>query len=220
MRTAYAIKAVIFDLGRVLIDFDHSIAAKKVASYCDKTPKEIFDFFFNSELAVLFEEGKISSQDFFYKVKEEISLNLNYEEFVPIWNEIFFQTDDNLAVYDLVGNLSGCYKLALLSNINELHFKYLKSKFSLFGYFHHILLSFEMNVVKPEPLIYKRALEMLGLLPQEVFYTDDRQEFIQAARFLGIQGFVFCGVAQLKKDLFDSGVKYRQGHCGIRGDSY
>ena len=207
MRTAFAIKAVIFDLGRVLIDFDHGIAAKKAASCCDKTPKEIFDFFFDSPLTVLFEKGKISSLDFFNKVKEEINLRLSYEEFLPVWNEIFFQTDDNRAVYDLAGNLKGPYKLALLSNINELHFKYLKCNFSLFGHFQHILLSFEMNSVKPEPLIYKRALEILGLLPQEVFYTDDRQELIEAARSLGIQGFVFRGAAQLKKDLLWAGVK-------------
>jgi putative hydrolase of the HAD superfamily len=207
LRTAYAIKAVIFDLGRVLIDFDHGIAAKKAAACCDKTPKEIFDFLFDSQLTVLFEEGKISSPDFFHKVKEGLNLNLSYEGFLPIWNEIFFQTEDNRAVYDLVKSLKWPYKLVLLSNINELHFKYLKSKFPLFGHFHHVLLSFEINSIKPEPLIYKRALEILGLLPQEVFYTDDRQELIQAARSLGIQGFVFRTAAQLKKDLFNAGVK-------------
>jgi len=207
LRTACAIKAVIFDLGRVLIDFDHGIAAKKAASYCDKAPKEIFDFLFDSQLTALFEAGKISSSDFFHKVKAEINLNLSYEEFLPVWNEIFFQTDDNRAVYDLAGKLKRDYKLALLSNINELHFKYLKRNFSLFGHFHHILLSFEMKSIKPEPLIYKRALEILGLLPQEVFYTDDRQELIQAAGSLGIQAFVFRTAQQLKKDLSDSGVK-------------
>lgn len=206
MKTARTIKAVIFDLGRVLIDFDHGIAAKKAAFFCNKTPREIFDFFFDSKLTALFEEGRISPVDFFLKVKETISLNLSYEEFLPVWNEIFFLTDDNRAVYDLVRNLRENYRLALLSNINELHFNYLKNNFPLFDHFHHILLSFEMNCIKPSPLIYKRALEILGLLPEEVFYTDDRPEFIQAARSLGIQGFVFRGVAQLKKDLLDSGV--------------
>lgn len=207
MKTTNAVKAVIFDLGRVLIDFDHSIAAKKVASFCKKTPQEIFDFFFDSKLTALFEEGRISPNDFFNKVKEAIGLELSYEDFLPIWNGIFFLTEDNRAVYDLVKNLKSSYKVALLSNINELHFKYLKCNFPLFEPFDHIFLSFEMNSIKPEPLIYKRALGVLGLLPQEVFYTDDRAELIQAARALGIQGFVFRTAAQLKRDLLDSGVK-------------
>lgn len=207
MKTAKPIKAVIFDLGRVLIDFDYGIAAKKAASSCSRAPKEIFDFFFDSELTTVFEEGRISSVDFFHKVKEEIELNLSYEEFLPIWNEIFFLTDDNRAVYDLIVNLRGTYRLALLSNINELHFYYLKNNFAVFEPFHHVLLSFELKFIKPNPLIYKKTLEILRLTPEEVFYTDDRPELIQAARSLGIRGFVFRGAAQLKKDLSESGVK-------------
>ncbi len=207
MKNAKSIKAFIFDLGKVLIDFDHSAAAKKASSFCNKSRKEIFDFFFDSKLTVLFEKGRITPTDFFNKVKEKINLNLSYEEFLPIWNEIFFLTDDNRAVYDLVGNLRNSYRLALLSNINELHFNYLKANFPVFDLFHHILLSFQMKSIKPDPLIYKQALYILGVLPKEVFYTDDRPELIQAARALGIQGFVFRGAAQLKKDLLDLGVK-------------
>lgn len=207
MKTAKNIKAFIFDLGKVLIDFDHSIAAKKASSFCNKSPKHIFDFLFNSKFAGLFEEGRITSIEFFLKVKESISLNLSYEDFLPIWNEIFFLTDDNRAVYDLIGNLKGSYRLALLSNINELHFNYLKANFPVFDLFHHILLSFEMKSIKPAPLIYKQALDILGVLPEEVFYTDDRPEFVQAARLLGIQGFIFRGAGRLKKDLLDAGVQ-------------
>ncbi len=207
MKTAKPVKAVIFDLGRVLIDFDHGIAAKKAASSSSRTLEEIYNFFFDSKLTTLFEEGRISSMDFFRKVKEAINLNLSYEEFLPIWNEIFFLTDDNRAVYDLVVNLRGAYRLALLSNINELHFNYLKKNFIVFEPFDHVLLSFELRSIKPNPLIYNKTLKILRLTPEEVFYTDDRPELIQAARSLGIRGFVFRGAAQLKEDLLSSGVR-------------
>ena len=99
------------------------------------------------------------------------------------------------------------YKIALLSNINILHFDYLKNNFPVFDVFHNLLLSFELNLKKPDPLIYKKALGILNVLPEEAFYTDDRQELVEQSRRLGIHGFVFKGIEQLNKDLLDSGIK-------------
>src|SRR3989338_5470144 len=103
------IKAVIFDLGNVLIDFDHTISAKRISKFTE----------------------------------------------MP-WNDIFFLTKHNRFVYNLAQDLRKTYKLALLSNINILHFDYLKKNFSIFKPFHHIILSYEVGLRKPDPLIYKK----------------------------------------------------------------
>lgn len=200
------IKSIIFDLGNVLVDFDHSIAAKKAALFCGKPEKEIFDFFFTCETTSLFEEGKILPSDFFLQMKKSLNLRLKYEEFILIWNEIFSFTDKNRAVYNLCKKLAGRYRIALLSNINTLHFDYLKTNFPVFDVFHHLFLSFELKLKKPDPLIYKKALEVLEVSPEQAFYTDDRAELIAAARSLGIKGFVFKDAEQLKEDLLGSGV--------------
>ena len=194
-------KAVIFDLGNVLVDFDHNIAAKKMSLLCGRSPEEIFNFFFDSELTGLFEEGKIPPDEFFFRIKAELNLKLSYNEFLPIWNEIFFLSDKNHAVYNLIKNLKSNYKVALLSNINILHFDYIKNNFPVFDVFHKLLLSFELKLKKPDPLIYKKALDILSVLPEETFYTDDRQELIEQSRCLGICGFVFKGIEQLSRDL-------------------
>lgn len=200
------IKGIIFDLGNVLVDFDHTIAAERIAEFSAKTAEEIFGLFFDSELTGLFEEGKISPQEFFLKVKEALSLQLAYEQFIPIWNEIFFLSEKNRAVYSLAKNLKKRYKLALLSNINILHFEYLSKNFFVFDAFHNIITSYECGLRKPHPLIYKRALGALGVLPSEVFYTDDRGELIRGAKELGVYGSVFSGIQQLKKDFSDLGI--------------
>lgn len=201
------IRAVIFDLGNVLINFDHRIAAKKISEFTKKDPQEIYSLFFDSGLTALFEEGKISPQDFFLKVKEALGASLSYEQFLSIWNRIFFLTKENQAVHDLAGGLASRYRVALLSNINILHFEYLKKNFSIFDPFRYVITSFEAGFRKPDPLIYRQALEKINVLPQEAFYTDDRPELIAGASRLGIQGFVFRGIEQLKKDLMDLGVK-------------
>jgi len=200
------IKAVIFDLGNVLVDFDHRIAAKRISKFSDKAPEDIFNLFFDSNLTELFEEGKISPQDFFAGVKETLNSPLKYEEFLPIWNEIFFLSEKNRAVYNLAKSLDKSYKLAMLSNINILHHQYLRDRFPMFDIFPHIITSYEVGARKPKGQIYKKAIELLGAAPEEVFYTDDRPELVDSAKALGINGFVFRSADQLKKDLGSAGV--------------
>lgn len=197
----HKIKAIIFDLGNVLIDFNHYLASQKIAKFTEKTPEEIFNLFFDSPLTGLFEEGKLSPQDFFLKIKEMLNLKLDYPEFVPIWNEIFFLSEKNSEVYNLASALKQRYKIAIVSNINILHFVYLKQHFSMLESFPHIITSYEVGVRKPNPLIYERTLEVLGVKAQEAFYTDDRPELTDSAKELGIHGFLFKGIEQLKKDL-------------------
>jgi glucose-1-phosphatase len=201
------IKAIIFDLGNVVVSFDHRIAARKIAPLCAKQEDEIFKFFFDSPLTGMFEEGKIEPRDFFSEVKKSLGFSLGYEEFLPIWNEIFFLTETNRAVHGLAKRLGHNYKVALLSNINILHFDYLRVNFPIFEPFHNLLLSFEMKLKKPDAQIYQRALAVLGVMPEEVFYTDDRPELIESSRQLGIQGFVFKDFEQLKNDLLSAGIR-------------
>jgi len=200
------IQAVVLDLGNVLIDFDYNIAAKRIAEISDTSADEAFAVFFDSPLAGLFEEGRISPQDFFVKVKETLNLPLEYERFLPIWNEIFYLSRENLKVYDLAKSLKNDYRLALLSNVDILHLEYLKDKFPVFDAFDAIIASCELKMKKPDPRIYQKTLEALGVQPEHTFYTDDRPELIQGARRLGIQGFIFKGIEQLNQDLASVGI--------------
>lgn len=202
------VEAIIFDLGNVLIDFDHTISAKRISRFTGIPWKEIFELFFDSPLTGLFEEGKISPEEFFLEVKEMLNLKLDYDTFVPIWNDIFFLTKNNRFVYNLAKDLRKNYNLALLSNINILHLDYLKKNFPIFEPFHHILASCDVALRKPDPLIYKKTLEILESKPTQTFYTDDRAELVQSAKQLGIQAVVFKDIEQLKKDLTGAGVKF------------
>lgn len=204
--SANGIKAVIFDLGNVLIDFDYYIAINRLLSFTDKTPAQIFELFFDSKLTSSFEEAGISPEDFFLRVKEALGLKLDYAGFLPIWNEIFFLSPKNERVYKLAKRLEKNYPLALVTNINVLHLDYIRKKFPVLGPFRNITASCEVRSTKPSPVIYKKALESLGVEPKDAFYTDDRPELIEGARRLGINGFVFEGIDKLQQDLVDSGI--------------
>jgi putative hydrolase of the HAD superfamily len=200
------IKVILFDLGNVLIDFDYTISANRISNFCAKSPDEIIKLFLGSGFTTSFEEGKISPEDFFAKVKEMLDLKLSYKAFVPIWNEVFFLSAKNRSVFTLVNHLRHSYKVALLSNINTLHYEYLKRHFPVFGVFHKVFVSCELKLVKPSRLIYQKTLSDLEVDAECVFYTDDRPELVKSARELGIKAVVFKEVRQLKADLLNSGV--------------
>jgi putative hydrolase of the HAD superfamily len=200
------IKAVIFDLGNVLVDFDHRLAARRAAAFSDKPAEEIFRLFFDSPVTALFEQGGVTPEDFFQRLRQAINLKIDYENFLPIWNEIFFLSEKNRRVYEIAKGLKKRYALLMLSNVNCLHYRFLRDNFPVFDAFHNVVISCEVGLTKPDPGIYRHALQLAGAQPQEAFYTDDRPELIAAARELGLQAFVFQGVPQLEKDLSNVGI--------------
>lgn len=205
---AIPIKVILFDLGRVLVDFDHKRAAERIASFCPKTPAEIYNLFFESPATIDFEAGKITPENFYLQVKEMLGLKLSYQSFVPIWNDIFSLSPKNRSIFKLANTLRARYKTALLSNINILHYEYVKKNFPVFGVFDRVFLSFELGMIKPDKEIYNKVIQELEVSPQEVFYTDDRVDLVESAKALGIRGCVFENFEQLTRDLTAAQVTF------------
>ena len=203
---AKEIKAVIFDLGNVLIGFDHTIAVKKILKHTPKKSRDIYDLFFDSDLTQEFEKGKTGTLEFFQQVQAALELKISYGEFLPIWNEIFFSKPES---EDFVGSLNSGIKLALLSNINQLHYEYIRKEFSsAIGLFEadKIIPSFRTGFIKPDKEIYDLALKALGVSRESVVYVDDRLDLIEAALGYGIKSIQFKSAKELKQKFQDLGI--------------
>ena len=199
-------KLIIFDLGNVLINFNHWIATNKFMKQSNRGLDYIYNLLFDSEFTKSFEEGKITGEEFFFAVKKELQLDIDYNQFLPIWNEIFYLTSDNVEVYQLANVLKTRFKIIVLSNINQLHFEYLKNNFRIFDAFERIVLSYKVGARKPDTKIYKYALDLFSLSPQEAFYFDDRADLIEAAGRLSIKAIQFKTPSDLKSALFNAGI--------------
>jgi len=200
------IKAIIFDLGNVLVGFDHRIAVKKILRHTSKSTREIYDLFFDSPFTREFEKGGISCREFFVKVKDMLGLKIGYEEFLPIWNEIFFAKPE---MEGFVASLNSGRRLVLLSNVNQLHYEYLTAAFprafSLFSP-ENIIPSFRAGFMKPDKEIYDLAVSASGVCREELVYVDDRQDLIEAASGYGIPSIQFKGINQLKQEFINLGI--------------
>jgi putative hydrolase of the HAD superfamily len=182
------IKAVLFDLGKVILHFDFKPAFRRLSKVCSLTPREIDAFFSRSGLEVLYDGGKITSAQFYRQVKKALRHRLSYPEFKAVWNDVF---TPNRPMIQLIRKLKGKYRLVLISNTNAMHYKHIRSTYSFLRYFDGVVLSFRQKIRKPDARIYRAALKACRARPHEIFYIDDRPDLTKSAQELGIRAFTF-----------------------------
>ncbi len=198
------IDVVLFDLGNVILPFNHRQIGEKLLQFSLKKetgdPKKIFAFLFDLHEGTvnLYETGRMSSNEFFQSVKEFFQLELSFDLFSTIWNDIFTENED---VSEIIRSLKGKKKLGLVSNTNTLHFDYILSKFPVVRSFDRWILSHEVGFKKPAPEIYRRALEWASVPPENVLFIDDMKKNVEAALSLGIQAIHFVSAHHLKEEM-------------------
>lgn len=201
------IKLVLFDLGNVILPFDVMRLASRLGAYTHLSVSEIVDRLWNDEIAEVFETGKLEPQHYFERVSKHCGFKgLSYEEFIPLFNEIFDEDKDILTVIE---GLKKNYKLGLISNTNPIHSSHIEKTYPLIAsHFEKLWWSSEAGVRKPDPAIYQMALDHFSAAPQESVFIDDMPINIGSAKKLGINGILYKGVTSLKRDLSNLGVQY------------
>ncbi|MBI4313529.1 MAG: HAD-IA family hydrolase [Candidatus Omnitrophica bacterium] len=199
-----AIRAFLFDLGNVLLPFDHMRIARRLAPFAKTSPERLYHMFFESPLQELHDEGKISGKEFYKKSCEKFGLNLSFEQFTEAWNDIFWEDP---AMTEMVQKLRARYPVIGVSNTNQLHFDHAREHYPVVREIHTWILSHEVGARKPDPAIYKRAIAAAGVAPQEIFYMDDRLDLVEAGRRLGFVSEPFINAQRLILKLRALGIE-------------
>ena len=197
------IKVIIFDLGKVIVDFDHMSICAKLSKQSPFGPGRIHDIIFNSGLEASFDMGIISPENFYLSVKRKARLEININVFQEIWTKIFTL---NPGIEELISSLKNRYRLLCLSNTNIWHFEYCMQKFQTLKLFDSFILSYEVGKTKPDSTIFEEAIKKAATLPDECVYIDDVPKFVETASKLGINGIHFITVRKLKKELSDLNI--------------
>ena len=198
------IEVILYDLGNVILPFNHYQIAEKLCRYCrkkeDRDPQEIFSYLFDLQNGVVnrFDVGKISSREFFRSIKEHLGLSISFDEFIPIWSDIFVEDQE---VSQVILSQKGRWRLGLLSNTDPLHFDYILSKFSIMRAFDKWILSYEVGFKKPAVEIFQTAIAWASVEPEKILFIDDMKKHVEVAISLGMQGIHFISAQQLKKEL-------------------
>jgi len=202
------IKAVLLDLGQVLVKFDAGLLGKGYARYAKVFDEDMMtEYLLDSDNVNRYMEGKLTSSQFYMRTCKFFRLRIKYNEFYSIWNSIFYPYPE---MEDIVRRIREKYpdiKLVLVSNTNETHYDFIKQEYEVLGLLDHCVVSHESGSIKPHPGIYNEALKAAGVISKEAFYTDDRPDLVDAARVMGIRAYLFTGHEKFRKDLAKCGVE-------------
>lgn len=200
------IKTVLFDLGNVILPFDVMRLAKRLTRFSQLSAQEIVDRLWNDFIADNFETGKMLPTEYFVHISELCQFKgLTFDEFVPLFNEIF---DEDVEIVALISRLKGRYKLGIISNTNAIHVEHLKQTYGYLSHFDRQWWSNEAGVRKPDPAIYEMALKHFSVNPAEAIFIDDLHTNIASAKLLGINAIHYKGVESLKTELAKLGVHH------------
>jgi epoxide hydrolase-like predicted phosphatase len=181
-------KAIVFDLGNVLLEFDFQLAATNLARHAEASPGMILKEINQTPLLHAFERGQISQQHFFETVAETCSYREDFNTFCNDFSDIFSEIEPMVAFHRSLKEKS--IQTAIFSNTNEMAVGYIRKNFSFLKEFDTLCLSYEHGAMKPDLSIYHTVESLLGREPGKLCFIDDRRENVEAANSLGWYGLI------------------------------
>ncbi|UCC19396.1 MAG: HAD family phosphatase [Promethearchaeota archaeon] len=197
------IKAIIFDLGGVIIDLDFSNFYNKIITQSPLNKPQtpiMLEFFRQSDI---YHQGIMTDDEFYQLACDLLQVCMvDQSEFFDAFNSII--SGVNPKIIPLLKKLrdSNQYKLIALSNVNSSHWDYIiNKKWEFIDFFDIFILSHEIHLVKPNPKIFEYAIKKAGCKPQQIIYVDDGLNNIRTANRLGIKGIKYSNIDELIKEL-------------------
>ena len=165
---------VVFDLGKVLVDFDYSIAARKVAARSARTIEHLRSFLESSPLLVEYETGWLTRKEFFAEICRATGFHGTVEEFGEFFADIFTEIPPMIELH--AGLRRRGIPTYIFSNTNDLAIEHVRRNFPFFRNFDGYIFSYEVKAMKPDAKIYDALEKLTGRRGAEILYLDDRPE--------------------------------------------
>lgn len=203
---------LVFDLGRVLLDFSHERMLQQMAAVAGVTESELRAALMPSgepsrdDPQWRLESGLVSENDYYANLCERLGVAPDREALNHAASDIFTPIDASMRLVERLK--SAGYRLGLLSNTNAVHWRFFTDGRypALNSAFDVALGSFHLRAMKPDAEIYHAAAERFGVAAEQIFFTDDKSENVAGARACGWDAVVFTDAAKLQHELAARGV--------------
>ena len=179
---------VAFDLGKVLLDFDYDIAARKISSRGSVTPPQARQVMELSPLVSRFESGLITDEQFALQVCSACGFSGTLNDFYAAFADIFWEIKPMTALQAAL-RAKGV-PTYIFSNTNGIAINHIRRRFPFFAHFDGYVLSYQLGATKPDPKIYAALERLAGRTGEAILYLDDRAENVQAGLDRGWRAFL------------------------------
>ena len=197
---------LIFDLGKVLIDFSIERACTQIAAVAGHDVQEIKSFLFDDGLENRFEAGEFDFDHLHGLFEARVGKSISRLELSYACANIFCPMDETIELIKSLKKYSGL-PLVLLSNTNHVHWEFIQKNWQIGKLFEHHILSFQIGAMKPTRKIYDAAIAVAGCGAAECFFTDDIHANVLGAIESGIDAVQFSSAAQIEQELTKRGVR-------------
>ena len=198
------VKAVIFDLGKVLVDFDYRIAGRRIAARGKISAGEVQQFIDHSPLLFRFETGQMTREQFFAEVQSATGFDGTLDEFTGYFADIFTPIEPMVSLHAALQQRR--VPTYIFSNTNELAVSHIRKHFPFFSRFDGHILSFEHGAMKPDAELYEVVERTSRLGGPELLYLDDRPENVAAGAARGWQAVMHENPERSRSAVVASGL--------------
>jgi putative hydrolase of the HAD superfamily len=201
-----ALRAVIFDYGIVLTGPANAEAHAALVRITGLTPERFERLYWTDRPA--YDQGVLNGISYWQKFFREAGLpfdsaiieQLNHWD-ARLWGD---KSEVMVAWHEQIKQRG--LRTAILSNMGDVICDYILREHAWIQRFDTLIWSFQVNLIKPDPAIYRVAMERLGTFPEETLFIDDKMPNVDAARALGMKALLFTSVPQLRSDLIAAGL--------------
>jgi FMN phosphatase YigB (HAD superfamily) len=178
--------ALLFDLGRVVIDIDFNRAFSRWAGHARCDPKLISERFRYDTAYKRHERGEIDSKEFFANLRESLGIDISEAQLLEGWNSIF--VGEMPGVSELLARAADTFPLYAFTNSIREHEQYWSKQFSgILSNFKQVFVSSTIGLRKPEAEAYDYIIRAISVSANRMVFFDDVLENIEGARARGLQ---------------------------------
>ena len=195
----------VFDLGNTVIKLAYERVLSALCRQSTLGRDEMINLLEASGGYRDMERGAVTVWEFYEFLCDRANYRGSIREFHDTWSDFF---DGPISgIEEVLDRVREQYRIAFLSNSNEVHAEVIPKKFSaLFRKDDRFIFSHRFRVAKPDPEIFRRTLEVIGALAPHVVFVDDLVENVVAARSIGMKAFQFRSSMSLLRELEDEGL--------------
>ena len=199
------LRAILFDIGRVLVRVDLGRAMGDLAGKAALSPAELWSIIEKDPHWPDWQEGRIQPRDWCLRLGSRLGGKVSFEKFCELWNAAL----DPEPVFEdsFFEGLGRKHRLGLVSNTDPIHVAHLETNFAFFRHFPARIYSCRVGASKPNPLIYGAALKACRVSAGEALFIDDVPAFVEGALRLGMEGLVYESPEKLRADLEGLGIQ-------------
>lgn len=201
-------KMFYFDLGNVLLNFSRATAYRQMSEVSGVPVGKIREILEDGQLQLRYESGELNSHQCCELFCQQSGVQTDCDSLLEAGSDMFRL---NVGVVPIILQLAlARHRLGVLSNTCEAHWQHcLQKRFGILqSAFEIHVLSYEVKAMKPDEKIYAAAAEAARLLPQEIFFIDDMDENVEAARRFGFDAVQYHSPRQVEEDLWKRGVRF------------